>query len=328
MKRRDVFIALGWMAALALSPLRSVAASAKELAPIELPVGFQYPNGIARASNGTLYVGSITSTQILRIAPNDKIDTLFAGNDRVFAATSLRLDEPRGILWGTSPDFLGTLPNSKTAPRPHRIFALDVRSGKLKQIIQMPDRGFGNDIAIDPKGGIYLTDSFHPRIFYLPPGATEFQTWIEDDRLRSQGQIGLAGIAMGSDGSAIVNQFSDGKVFKVTPQPQGRAKIEEVVLERPLENPDGMQFDTNGLLLVTEGAVKSGNGRLLRIDLSASNPKSIEVLAENLISPVNLTTTGNEVWVTESQIRHRLLPGKENDVPDRFFIRRFKLLYV
>lgn len=319
----QMLAATGGAIAISLSILHPT--DAKELAPIELPAGFQYPNGITRASNGTLYVGSITSGQILKIAPNSKIETLFPGNDEVFAATSLRLDEPRAILWGTSPDFLATLPNSKTAPRPHRIFAIDVRSGKLKQFIQMPDRGFGNDIAVDAKGGVYLTDSSRPRILYLPPGATEFQTWVEDDRLQFQGQVGLAGIAMSPNGSAIVNQFSDGKVFQVTPQPQGREMIEEVVLERPLENPDGMQFASKVVLLVTEGAVKSGNGRLLQIDLSAPNPKPIKVLAENLISPVNLTTTGNEVWVTESQIRHRLLPGEENKVPDRFFVRRFVL---
>jgi sugar lactone lactonase YvrE len=325
MKRRDVMFVLGLAVAIALSPLHPVAASAKELAPIELPAGFQYPNGIARASNSTLYVGSVTSGQILQIAPNGKIETLFPGNDEVFAATSLRLDEPRGILWGASPDFLGTQPNSKTAPRPHRIFAIDVSSGKVKQVLQMPDRGFGNDIAIDAKGGVYVTDSNHPRIYYSPLGATQLQTWIEDNRLRFKGRVGLAGIALSANGSAIVNQFSDGKMFEVTPQPKGRAMIEEVVLEYPLENPDGMQFDSNGLLLAIEGSVQSGNGRLLRIDLSAPNPKPIEVLAENLISPVNLTTAGNEVWVTESQIRHRLLPGRETEIPDRFFLRRFVL---
>lgn len=321
MKRRDLLFAFG--IAIALSPLHS--ATAREQTPIKLPAGFQYPNGIARASNGTLYVGSITSGKILQIDPNGEIETLFPGNNEIFASTSLRLDEPRGILWGASPDFLGTQPNSKTPPRPHRIFALDVSSGKVKQVIQMPNSGLGNDIAIDSKGGIYFTDSLLHRIYYLPPGADRLQTWVESDRLRSQGLIGLAGIALSSDGSAIVNQFSDGKMFKVTPQTQGQAKIAEIVLERPLENPDGIQFALNGLLLVTEGAVKSGNGRLLQIDLSAPNPKPIEVIAENLISPVNLTTMGNEIWVTESQIRHRLIPGKENEIPDRFFVRRFVL---
>ncbi|WP_219892171.1 hypothetical protein [Chamaesiphon polymorphus] len=41
-----------------------------------------------------------------------------------------------------------------------------------------------------------------------------------------------------------------------------------------------------------------------------------------LKSPVNLTLAGRELWVTESQIRHRLTPGQETRIPDRFFVRR------
>jgi hypothetical protein len=97
-----------------------------------LPANFQYPNGIAHASDGTLYVGSVTSGQILRITPEGKVETFFPGNDEVFASTSLRLDEPRGILWGTSPDFLGTRgANGEVTRRAPRIFALDTRSGEV-----------------------------------------------------------------------------------------------------------------------------------------------------------------------------------------------------
>lgn len=69
---------LGVAAAIALS--KRVNASIKKLTPIELPDNFQYPNGITNASDGTLYVGSITSGKILQINPNEKIETLFPGN--------------------------------------------------------------------------------------------------------------------------------------------------------------------------------------------------------------------------------------------------------
>ena len=55
---------------------------------IELPPNFQYPNGITRARDGTLYVGSVVSGQILQISPDDKITTFFPGSQEVFAATS------------------------------------------------------------------------------------------------------------------------------------------------------------------------------------------------------------------------------------------------
>jgi sugar lactone lactonase YvrE len=294
--------------------------------PIGLPANFQYPNGIAHASDGTLYVGSITSGQILRIAPDGKTETFFPGNDEVFATTALRLDEQRGILWGSSPDFLGTpTANGETIRRPHRIFAIDIRSGEVLRVIVMPDGGFGNDIAIDSEGGVFITDSTLARIHYLAPGTTQLQTWVEDERFRAE-RIGLAGIVYRSDGVLIVGNYSSGELFKVTPQPQGQPRVEVIPLERRLENPDGMQFAPDGSLILTEGAVESGTGRLLRINVFAqTDPKPIETLATDLKSPVNLTLAGRQVWVTESQIRHRLIPEQAPAVPDRFFVHRFML---
>ncbi len=302
-------------------------ASVKSLNSIELPADFQYPNGITDAQDGTLYVGSITSGRILRISPNGSINTLFPGNEAVFAATSLRLDEQRNILWGTSPDFLGNVNSEgETIRRPNRIFAIDIRSGKLLRLIVMPNGGFGNDMALDREGGVYITDSNLARIYYLAPDTSQLQTWAEDERFRDE-QIGLAGIARRSDGVLIAGNFSSGELFKVIPQSQGLAKVEEITLERKIENPDGMQFASDGSLILVEGAAKSGDGRLLRINVfsSETEPKKIVTLASGIKSPVNLTLAEREVWVTESQIRHRLTPGQETKVPDRFFIRRFML---
>lgn len=300
---------------------------AKAESPIQLPANFQYPNGIAHASDGTLYVGSITSGQILRIAPDGQTETFFPGNDEVFAATALRLDESRGILWGSSPDFLGTRsPSGEIVRRLPRVFAIDIRSGKVLRVIPMPEGGFSNDIALDPQGGVYITDSTLARIHYLASGTAQLQTWATDERFRAE-RIGLGGIARQSDGVLIVGHYSNGELFKVTPQPQGKPRVEVIPLERRLENPDGMQFAADGSLILTEGAVESGNGRLLRINISepGTEPKPIETLATDLKSPVNLTLAEREVWVTESQIRHRLIPEQADAVPDRFFVRQFML---
>ncbi|MBW4473929.1 MAG: gluconolaconase [Stenomitos rutilans HA7619-LM2] len=297
--------------------------SAPQLLPtIKLPPGFQYPNGITHSSNGTVYVGSVTSGQILRIFPNGKTETFFDGTDKIFAATSLRLDEQRGILWGASPDFLGVHgSDGQITRRPHRIFAIDTRTAKVLQVIPMPDGGFSNDIALDENGGVYVTDSSRPRIHYLAPRTTQLRVWAEDEQFRSR-QIGLGGIARAANGVLIVGRFSGGKLLRVTPQTRGNPKVEAIPLPRSLENPDGMQFTSDGSLLITEGAVSSGNGRLLRIRniLDTQTPKKIETLVSGLESPVNLTIAGQTIWITESRIRHRLLPGKEAAVPDAFFV--------
>ena len=300
---------------------------ANVLAPVELPTNFQYPNGITHASDGTVYVGSITSGRILKISPDGSVGTLFPGSDEIFAATSLRLDEPRGILWGSSPDFLGTrTPNGEMVRRPPRVFAIDIRSGEVLRLVPMPEGGFSNDLAIDPEGGVYITDSTLARIHYLAPRTTQLQTWASDERFRDE-RIGLGGIARRPNGVLIVGHYSSGRLFQVTPQLQGPPVVTEIPLERQLENPDGMQFAPDGSLILTEGAMTSGNGQLLRINVFASgtSPKPIETIASGLKSPVNLTLVEQEIWVTESQIRHRLVPGEEGNIPTHFFIRRFEL---
>ncbi len=101
---RYVAAVLSALALWAPAPPRAEATAER----IPLPAGFAYPNGIARGSDGTLYVGSVTSGRVLRLPPGAPgWDTLFPGSPSIFAGTSLRLDEPRGLLWGASPDFLG-----------------------------------------------------------------------------------------------------------------------------------------------------------------------------------------------------------------------------
>ena len=338
MKRRDLFIAvLGCTTAFALSPLDPATASVKELEPIELPVDFQYPNGIARDKDGTLYVGSVTSGRILKISPNSRIETLFSGNDDIFAVTSLRLDRKRGLLWGASPDVLGTpQANGEVVRKPHRIFAFNIRSNKVEKTIIMPDGGFGNDIALDPQGGVYITDTSRPRIHYLPAGANRLQTWVEDERFHTQIQsgprFGLSGIARRADGILFVTMYSDGRLFKVTPKTQraGRTKknptVEEIELPRRIDGSDAIALAADGSLLMIEGGIESRNGRLLQLrGLETVAKPQFKVLASGMNLPVNLTVKGREVWVTESLFRHRLVPGREKEIPSRFFIRRFVL---
>ncbi|MDJ0591102.1 MAG: gluconolaconase [Pleurocapsa sp. MO_226.B13] len=332
--RRILLKTLSWVTiGILIEPVRAIAQnsfkSSDARKAIELPADFQYPNGIAQAEDGTLYVGSVTSGQILQISPNGNITPFFPGSESVFAATSLRLDEQRGILWGTSPDFLGVEnAEGEIVRRPHRVFALDIGTGEVVRSLPLPDNGFGNDIALDNDGGVYLTDSFQPRIHYLAPNANQFQTWIEDELFRPESeQIGLAGIARNEDGTTIVGMYSRGDLLKITPQVDNFPKLEVISLERQLENPDGMQFAADGSLLLTEGAMESGNGRLVQIDVlsPSTEPKPIKTLASNLASPVNLTVSGNQIWVTESSIRHLLVPGKEAEVPSRFFVHHFIL---
>jgi sugar lactone lactonase YvrE len=289
---------------------------------LTLPAATRYPNGIAQARDGTLYVGQVTSGRVLRKRPGQDWDVLFPGSAEIYAGSSLRLDESRGLLWGASPDFL---PSADA--RPHRIFALDVRTGAVRRTLTLPDGGFGNDLALAPDGTLYVTDSRRGRIMRVRPGAHEFKLVLEDSRLAHVDGIGASGIARAADGTLVMGNYGSGCLYVLDGADTDWPSLRALALPRSLENPDGIAFGPDGALIVLEGAVVSGDGKVLRIaDPLAPGMRTVETLLSGLESPVNLTIgQDGRAWVTEARIRHRLIGGREHDVPTSFRILEIDL---
>ncbi|MEO9338261.1 hypothetical protein ABFT80_12540 [Mesorhizobium sp. SB112] len=276
---------------------------------ITLPQNASYPNGITHAEDGTLFIGQITQGGILRRGPDGLWSRIHEGSESIFAGTALRLDEARNVLWGASPDFL-----PEGEPRVPNIFAIDTRTGVVLQSVALND-GFTNDIAIEPEGSILVTDSTGGRLLRLTLGETEFETALQDDRLTHDSGIGVGGIARAPNGAVAVGNFSTGRLYIYE-----NDSLRELELPRTIENPDGMAFTADGSLIVLEGAVESGDGRVLRIANSlAPGKRDLEIVTEGLESPVNLTIASDGIaYVTESRIRHRLIEGRETEIPNEF----------
>lgn len=311
------------------------AAQVEVLDPIALPSGFLYPNGITQAPDGTLFVGSVVSGEVVTVGDRG-VARFDAEDPSVFAGTSLRMDANARRLWGSSPDFLGVeQADGSIHRRAHRIFARDVDTGAVDLVMLVPDAGFANDIAIGADGTLFITDTSIPRILTLPPGANRLSVLVWDGRLASDGEgvdgIGAAGIAIAADGqSLLVGLYGAGTVFAIEDSGSGNMEARPLELQRPLENPDGFAVDRNGDLLLVEGAVASGDGRLTRIvDPLAAGPRPVETLVDDLDIPVNLLIDAADpslVYVTESGLGHRFTDSRRADnPPEVFYVRRYRL---
>ena len=302
-----------------------------------LPDSIPYPNGIAVTSDGSMFVGSVTTGAVAKIDPqNSETKLLVAPQTAIIASTSLRADEARGVLWACSPDVFPT--NGTSSRKPSSLVALDLNDGTVTRTVELPQDGFCNDLAIDNRGGVLVTDSFNPRILYLPPDE-RFEVWAQDERFRVADGFGLAGIAsqrvaglrpvvatgegaIAPDGTVYVGIFADGQLYRIRQQ-----KVEPLQLTQNINNPDGIAIASNGSLIVCEGNYQSGNGRLLQIDLSGTDglTGNIKVLAERLDSPVNLSIHDKTAWVTEGRLRGLLFPDLNLPQSDSFWVRRISL---
>ncbi|MEG9604147.1 hypothetical protein V6W93_07220 [Serratia nematodiphila] len=300
------------------APVQAAASADCAANSMTLPPGVLYPNGIARATDATLYVGFVTSGNVLRKRPGQAWETFFPGADTVFASNALRLDEKRGLLWGNSPDFLS---GGKT--RANRIYALNVADGTLDRSLALPTGEMGNDIVLGADGTVYVTETRGGGILRLRPGETAFRTLFQDARLAAPSGLGAAGIVLLDDRLMAVANFGTGKLYTLSynaPKPQ----LTEMQLPRLIENPDGMGLAPDGALIVLENGIQSGQGRIP--SPKAAGMHRIEVLREGMESPVNLTITPQGcAFVSESRIRHRLLPGHETEVPDSFRLYQLPL---
>ncbi len=310
----------------ALAFLLPSAASASSMSTsVWLPKGFAYPNGIAFTEMGNLIVGSVVSGDIATIERGSHPTVKFGATDQRFAGTALRYDAARGKLWIASPDFLGQKVDGEIRRRPHRVAVMDLASGDVEWSVEMPDAGFPNDIALDGRGGAFVTDTTRGRVLHFPePGSSPV---VVATGLESRtGGLGPAGIATADDGSLVVGIYSDGRLFRVGPSDgTSEAKVEEISLAGPIANPDGLAFGPDGRLLVIDGGVATGNGRLLAVDLKSPVPHAVEVLISGLELPVNLSVQDRLLAITESRIRHRMVDEPTLLTPDRFRVIFYEL---
>jgi streptogramin lyase len=217
----------------------------------------------------------------------------FPGAPDVFAVTALRLDADRGIVWGASPDVLAVLGSDRRQPRLHRVFALEATTGRLIRSVALPKGAFANDVALDGRGGLYVTDSLGGRVWRLKADADVVQLVVEDTRFR-RGALGPAGIVRTPDGDLLVGLFSAGELFRVS-RPDDHPIVEKLRLQRSIERLDGLALARDGRLLAIEG----GRGALLIVDTCEG---TISDLATGLSGPVNLTLNKGDIWVSESGI--------------------------
>lgn len=304
---------------------------------LHLPGVDFFPEGIALADNGDIFVGSVSSGDIVVFPSNAARAQSLGLADADIAAGTVGLlvveDGTNRTLYAC--DALGDPVNGLAAS----VVAIDVTDLGNVTVLEThaltkanpDDTVFCNDLAVDAAGNVYVTDSFGGHIHVIAAdgednAATEI--WKTDAALDSDA-FGANGIVVLDDGSGnefvFVVNFTTGTLNRIAIGADGAAgDVVEVALtdvgdaETPitLEGPDGMKLLDDDTLVVVEG----NSGGLSKIDLEdafGEAPKGARtVLSSRLDAPTTVAIDGDSALVVEGQLDD-LQGGTTPEIPFR-----------
>src|SRR5260370_42561173 len=143
----------------------TVRATPPQLVSIPIPGTKAFPESITSRSDGTLYVGRLGDGGIVRIKPHTHENAIFVQPGALGSRSILGVfaDEASNTLWACSNDLSALGAPAKGSDTGSAVKAFDLRTCNGKRSVSLPvTHPFCNDIAVDPTGSIYATNTTNP----------------------------------------------------------------------------------------------------------------------------------------------------------------------
>jgi len=295
------------------APYRTGRAAAQKVESISVPGSKAFPESITSTSDGALFVGRLGDGGIVRIKPSAAESTVFVrpGASGSRSILGVFADEASSTLWACSNDlsaFGGPATGSDTESM---LKGFDLKTGAGKRSVSLPgSHAFCNDITVDAKGSIYVTDSANPTILKFSRGATTFEVFAQDAAFSPpQGGFGLDGIAFGSDGNLYVTTYTVGELVRVEVKDGKAGRVTTLSSTHHLEFPDALRAVGNNSFLLIEGS-----GALDRVVVQGGE-FAVKSVDGGFVTPTSVTRIGMTAWVSEGQLSFFFDPPKKNLSP-------------
>src|SRR5580692_7435996 len=174
---------LSKFAFLALVLTFTVEAATQKVESIPVPGTKAFPESITSTSDGVLFVGRLGDGGIVRIKSRAAESTVFVqpGASGSRSISGVFADEASSTLWACSNDLSALGGSAAGSDTWSALKSFDLNTGDAKHSFSLPgSHAFCNDITVDGKGSVYVTDSANPTILKLSAGATTFDVFAQD----------------------------------------------------------------------------------------------------------------------------------------------------
>lgn len=266
------------------------------------------PEGIAIADDGTLYLGSIHTGQLIKLGHTAGV---LSHRDSHWSVFGMRL-HPDGSLWFASAA-VPQLQNVGEDEGKTGLFRLDLDSGEISKAAILPQYESAQvlgDLIIADGNTIYTTDSLTGAIYRYYIDSNEFEIFVERGRLGSP-----QGLVLDASGDYLYVADYIGGLFRVSVLDGSLAKV-KVPEDLSDYGIDGLYRYGNELLLIQNG-IRPHRVAALRLDDSGKAVTGGRVLASNLIGfdePTLGTVHGDDFYFVANSHWNRF--DADNQLPD------------
>lgn len=271
-----------------------------------------YPEGVTfNSKNNLFYVSSVTTGTIGSVDMKGVYKPVY--QDSTLKSTyGLKVDPNQNLLWACVSDAnYSKFSEPSTHKKIGKLIAVDLKTGKKVKDIdlasQYEGKHFINDIAFDLQGNIYATDSFSPVVYKIDKDGKP-SVFVKSENFESI-DIGLNGIAFSPDGYLIVNNNSQGALYKIdlkNPDNVTRVKIKNL-----FPGADGMLIDNSGNLVLVQNKSVDKIHQLSSTDNWQTAELKASTSAEDRYQqPSTATMSGEQVYVLNSKMNELSDPIK------------------
>jgi sugar lactone lactonase YvrE len=266
--------------------------------------------------DGSFFVGSTRHGKIVRRARDGRVtDFAPSGRDGMWMVIGMKVDTARSSLWVNSSGGSNYVRHASTDAGKAALFRFDLATGRLLARYAPSEAGahFFNDLVIDRRGTVYLTDMAAGAIYVLDPSADRLTVWS-----RPTGFSDPNGIALSGDGRTLYVVSDEGvNAFDA-------ATRARTILSRPdsidVLGVDGLYW-MNGSLVGIQGWRRN---RVQRFTLSEDRARitGAVVLEANhpmFMNPTTGVVVGDELYYVANSQFGSFSPDGSLFTPERLF---------
>lgn len=194
-----------------------LAGGAVAAADVQLAGNAFYPEGIAAAADGTLYIGSTGQSTIVRVPVNSTTPQAFLGvGVAQTAVIGIEVDDERDLVWFCDSD-------PTDMPRTGAVVGVGMEDGEevVRHVLAADGEAslFCNDLLVDPAGNLWVTESGAGLLYRIDAASAltenSAQLWMNGGLAAApEGGFGANGIALAGD-VLIVSNTGNGTLFAV-----------------------------------------------------------------------------------------------------------------